>query len=234
MCQRAECLIGHGLDSFVEREDTGDLARLLVGRTVSRDPVAHEAPLLGVDSDLTAVCLLRTTLLRAEVALEAAERLERHVTRGSAIAPRVETNTPAFRRDLAATRCWGGVSDGSLARIGEKHARDLASPVRFGFLPRGTRCCALGVKRALVLVVPRGVLEEHLDGRWRVVDRRRVNRPDALIAVHLEARAKLEARDALRVDMDKVQAGNRNNDSELLMCVSVAAGDERRLPSCFR
>jgi hypothetical protein len=96
------------------------------------------------------------------------------------------------------------MNERALRGIAQKRLRHLCSSFAVRLLPVGLGGSSLCLVLTLELVISRGVPEQFVEARRRVVRRRRVNTNHALFRVELVSRSELESRNSLRVDRDKV------------------------------
>ena len=132
-------------------------------------------------------------------------------------------------------RCGVGMGCGKARCAGS--AKNASATVRADVLvlvaPTMLQGDPLAAEEAFEFVIARGVAEQVLERRRRVVRRRAVVSDDALVLAHLIARRQLQAGAALRVDGHEVQACRRNLQVDPLLRATVAAVEQRRLPAGF-
>jgi hypothetical protein len=188
------------------------LSALLLGRTVSGNPLSDQPLFLLVQSELLRALAQVSVSATAEVCPKAPMGLGRHVARNPFIGIDVEENPPVLGGEIAPFRRGYGMHEAALSVISHERLRELHADVAVRIATFSTSCGELLVVRALELVVPRGFSVQIFKGRRTVVRWWCVDAHHALLAVTLVPWPKLQSRDTLVVYADEMQATRRHLD----------------------
>ncbi|OFW25856.1 MAG: hypothetical protein A3G21_13975 [Acidobacteria bacterium RIFCSPLOWO2_12_FULL_66_21] len=205
-------LIRHGLDRLGHREHSGGLSALLLGRTVSCDPLSGEPVLLLVQRELLRALAQVLVSATAEVRPKAPMSLGRHVPGNPFIGIDVEQNPPVLGREIAPFRRGWGMHEAALSVIAHERLRELRADLAVRIATFSASGGALLVVRALELVVAPSLSVQVFKGRRTVVRRWCVDAHHSLLAVTLVPWPKLQSRDTLVVYADEMQPTRRHVD----------------------
>jgi hypothetical protein len=166
-----------------------------------------------------------------EVSAKSPVCFRRNLFRDPLVGRDIEEQPPAIGDDVAPLGGRGRMRDGALALVGKERLSDAFAAGAIIVATSRALSDALGIISRLEFVIFRGGPIEFVDGRRRVVERRRVNSNETAFFVALESRPELQSRHALLVDRDEMQAVGGHLQRNLLDGMTVAAHEQRRLPA---